>query len=352
MTTGYWNRSTASLDHDKSWNGGNGRDSENSYTMNTLAGAKPSWENRTATSGWMPCTRSTFGIAPPAASSAYWGDLQTKTLKRLMGKYKQHDFNLGTFLGELPETAEAVASAGLSIFKAYREVRKGRFHKAVSVLRKANIEKGRTFTVDKTSSSAWLALQMGWLPLIGDAYSAADAFQKGAARPKVTKIRSHSTYKRPVKTGGTTPGGLKYVDKLMETYTKRVILKTVYQPSVYEQLGLTNPALIAWEILPFSFLVDYFVGIADYLELHTVLPNKSSLYVNTQFFRSELNGIKSNPLSGRWFKPEYISCRVNTVSLTRSITGNPVIPLPRIKNPFLKLTKLANMVALGVALTR
>lgn len=270
-----------------------------------------------------------------------------------MGKYKQHDFNLGTFLGELPETAEAVASAGISIFKAYREVRKGRFGKAVTILRKANAEKGRTFTVDKTSSSAWLSLQFGWIPLVGDAYSAADAYKKGATRPKVTKIRSHTTFKRRVATGGKAPGGLMYVDRLYETYSKRVILKTTYQPSVYDQLGLTNPALIAWELLPFSFLVDYFVGIGDWLELHTVLPNRSSSYINTQFFRSELSGIKQNPVnSGYWFKPENVTCRVNEIQMNRSVTSNPIIPPPQLKNPFLKLGKLANMVALGVALTR
>jgi hypothetical protein len=269
-----------------------------------------------------------------------------------MGKYKQHDFNLGTFLGELPEAAEAVASAGLSIFSAYREVRKGRFGKAVTILRKANADKGRTFKVDKTSASAWLSLQMGWLPLIGDAYSAADAYQKGALRPKVTKIRAHKTLKVVLPTGGSVSGGRKYIEKIVETYTKRVILKTTYQPSVYDQLGLTNPLLIAWELLPFSFLVDYFVGIGDWLELHTILPNRSSTYVNTQFFRSEMNGIKQNLLSGYYFKPESIPCRVNRVQLDRSVTSNPSIPPPQLKNPFLKLGKLANMMALGVALTR
>lgn len=353
MTIGSWDRSTPYSDLTKSWNGGDGRSQENAYSMSSVSGAKPVWEFRSSRVGWNPCSRVTFGISPPAASSAYWASLQTDALKRVMGKYKQHDFNLGTFLGELPEAAALVASAGISVFSAYREVRKGRFHKAVTILRKANADRGRTFKVDKTSASAWLSLQFGWLPLIGDAYSAADAYRAGATRPKVTKIRAHKTLKRTVPTGGKTRGGLKYVDSLIETYTKRVILKTTYQPSAYDQLGLTNPALIAWELLPFSFIVDYFIGIGDWLELHTILPNRSTTYVNTQFFRGEMNGISQNPVnSGYWFKPEQIACRVNTLHLTRSITGSPVIPPPRLKNPFLKLGKLANMAALGIALTR
>lgn len=351
MTIGSWVKDSSGISSSKSWNGKDGRSSDNPYTSTSLFETIPSFEYRSRVSGWKPCTSKTFGISLWNPSAAYWNSLQVRALNRLMGKYKQHDFNAGTFLAELPETARAVASAGISIFKAYREVRKGRFHKALTILRKANAEKGRTFTVDKTSSSSWLALQFGWIPLVGDAYSAADAFKKGAMRPKSVSIRSHATIKVPIATGGTAPGMRMYVGSIVQTYTKRVILKTRYRPSPWEQLGLTNPALIAWEVTPFSFLVDYFIGIGNFLELHTVLPSSSSQYIETQFFRGTQSGINQNPdRSGYWFRPTTIPYRGVDIRLTRSVSGSPTIPPPQFKNPFLKLNQVANMIALGISL--
>lgn len=351
MTIGSWDKSSPGVSNAKAWNGKDGRKSENPYTSTSFFETIPSFEYRSNVSGWRACDSKTFGIALWDPSTAYWNSLQTRALNRLMGKYKQHDFNAGTFLAELPETARAVAAAGISTFQAYRAVRKGRFHKALTILRKANAEKGRTFKVDKTSASSWLALQFGWLPLIGDAYSAAEAFKKGATRPKTVNLRSHATLKVSIATGGNTPGMRMYVGSIAHTYTKRVILKTRYQPSPWEQLGLTNPALIAWEVVPFSFLVDYFIGIGNFLELHTVLPSSSSQYVNTQFFRNVQSGISQNPvMSGYWFKPEKIPYRGVDIRLTRSASGSAAIPPPQFKNPFLKLNQVANMIALGISL--
>lgn len=38
-----------------------------------------------------------------------------------------------------------------------------------------------------------------------------------------------------------------------------------------EQFGLANPTAVAWELVPFSFVADWFVGIGDYLAAQTAL---------------------------------------------------------------------------------
>jgi len=38
-----------------------------------------------------------------------------------------------------------------------------------------------------------------------------------------------------------------------------------------EQFGLANPAALAWELIPFSFVADWFVGVGDYLNAQTAL---------------------------------------------------------------------------------
>jgi hypothetical protein len=37
------------------------------------------------------------------------------------------------------------------------------------------------------------------------------------------------------------------------------------------ELGLTNPAILAWELIPFSFVADWFIPIGSWLEAQTAL---------------------------------------------------------------------------------
>lgn len=34
----------------------------------------------------------------------------------------------------------------------------------------------------------------------------------------------------------------------------------------FQQIGLTNPLLLGWELIPFSFVADWFIQVGDYLE--------------------------------------------------------------------------------------
>lgn len=42
---------------------------------------------------------------------------------------------------------------------------------------------------------------------------------------------------------------------------------SISDPILYRtnQLGLVNPAAVAWELVPFSFLVDWFIGVGSWL---------------------------------------------------------------------------------------
>ena len=348
MTHGAWDLAqTPGSEFYKVWDGDDDKFHENAYSMRWRLAPGTPFRYRSIYSGWINCNRESFGIHLPAQDSQYWAGLTTKTLNKIMGQYKQHDFNLGTFLGELPETVEMVVKAGLSIYHAYKSVRKGRFHQALSILRKANLEHGRKFRVDKTAPSAWLSLRFGWIPLMSDAKNAVYAYAKGAFRPRFTKLRARSRKTVELPTGNSAVGGMRYVDRCKQVYSLQIVLKTYYKPSVYKQLGLLDPEVVVWELVPFSFVVDYFYDIGTWLELHAVLPTKESTYITTRFYRGELNGIRQNPSTeGPFFDPPYVPCRLSDVSVNRTVENQPVIPPPRFKNPFLSMVKVVNMLAL------
>ncbi len=43
---------------------------------------------------------------------------------------------------------------------------------------------------------------------------------------------------------------------------------TISNPNLYlaNNLGLANPAIVVWELIPFSFVVDWFVTVGQFLE--------------------------------------------------------------------------------------
>lgn len=76
------------------------------------------------------------------------------------------------------------------------------------------------------------------------------------------------------------------------TYARKCIVRLkcrVVNPRFHElqQLGVTNPALFAWEVIPFSFVFDWFVGVGDYLEGLTALHG-IELLRSSQSFEKEM----------------------------------------------------------------
>ncbi len=44
-------------------------------------------------------------------------------------------------------------------------------------------------------------------------------------------------------------------------------------------LGLTDPYSVAWDLLPFSFIADWFIPIGTYLDNYNIIPNISAEFL-------------------------------------------------------------------------
>lgn len=335
--------------HSRSWNGTDslpGQLRENPYSCDISVTVKPliKWGPQLQYTGEVStCFGGSADFEP--LPSGKLSELRNNSLKRVVGKYKMHDFNMATFLGELPETVDMVGSSALAVFRSYRAVRKGRFHQAVKILRDINVGRNRTFKVDRHASSNWLALRYGWMPLLSDAYSAVDAYESTTKSDTArgALFRGRSKFVRKARSVTTSPSS-RYV------HYDQVILRTRVKPTLLQSLGFSDPELVAWELLPFSFVVDWFYNIGSYLEMRAVLPRTESAYILTTMEHS-LNSGYSDPRRNA-FAPLF---RIESRSIRRTVSSSVVVPPPRLKNPFEiknNMTRLTDALALGLAVTR
>jgi hypothetical protein len=66
-------------------------------------------------------------------------------------------------------------------------------------------------------------------------------------------------------------------------------------------LGLYDPAGLAWELLPFSFVADWFVPIGNYLENLNKIPQLHGQYIISEHVEYENELVKLAPLlSAYW----------------------------------------------------
>jgi len=116
------------------------------------------------------------------------------------------------------------------------------------------------------ASSLFLAWRYGISPLMGDIFTMADMLsgEKIFRNTKVrvsgsfeSKVRYHSA---AVKEDGTRKVSCS-ISAYVECSNENLLLAN--------RLGLINPATIAWELIPYSFLVDWFLPVGQFLENFT-----------------------------------------------------------------------------------
>lgn len=133
----------------------------------------------------------------------------------------------------------------------------------------------------KAIGSAWLELQYGWKPLLGTIYDVLDKTHKVVySKSRVVGAR----YSEFVPTGDTVSQTVEEYGQLSGRanrsgkYTCEIgaLLKTNMDDSAAAYTSL-NPFSIAWELLPYSFVVDWFCSVGSYIRN----METSLLYRNT-----------------------------------------------------------------------
>lgn len=200
----------------------------------------------------------------------------------VLGKCKGATWDLPVFVAEANKTISLIQSTALRMSKAIRAVKRGRVTEACDALGWSPSRKQRSVLGSNTRND-WLAYRYGWLPLLGEVKNAAE-FAADQLTSQPTTRRFMSTVKASdVKTQGTMsqdiflgttgwdPTSLYFTEATGEARAW-ITVRLLGNQSVrtLSQLNM-NPLTLAWELLPYSFVADWFVNVGDFLELQSAL---------------------------------------------------------------------------------
>nr|APG77172.1 hypothetical protein [Shahe levi-like virus 3] len=182
-------------------------------------------------------------------------------LIKLREKWSDTDLNLGMYLS--PEGRDSLQMMGNSMLRlanSARSLKRGDFGGFVRNLndlprsdRKVSARKFNQGDI----SGAFLAAHLGWEPLIKDTYEASQLvnLEEESVRVSARKLGS---------LGSTAIGIDNYPGATLTTDNKvqlQLTLNMTRKPTFSQRFGLDNPFLIAWELVPLSFVADYFLPI-------------------------------------------------------------------------------------------
>lgn len=193
--------------------------------------------------------------------------------------------------------ARQAANAGVDNPGAVKRFKRAQFKKHAKVLRQAErklVRKG----VD--GSSAFLAYSFGWKPTLQDLDSAVNQLAKYNVQSdyRVThrsRVNSVSIEKYPIGHGNSAFGN---ATSQREVGVQVIIsaLPTYHSLLLGQGLGLTNPPAFAYEVVPFSFILDYVVNIGGWLNsFDALLGYDGCETVITRRMRIRKTGVNDPP---------------------------------------------------------
>lgn len=188
------------------------------------------------------------------------------------------------------------------------------------------------------ASSAWLEYQYALMPLIYDVYGALEVLKEGLRQDNFL-----FSVQRTI-TGNVDPGAFltSSAGPFMVTGEVQESCRVVYWgrirmtlASALAELGLNNPWLIAWELVPFSFVVDWVLPLGKILSSFTAPVGVTFVDgYQTELISGTIHGVLHSSGSGYRISGKLPEATVKILGMQRDIYLTWPYVEPYIKSPF------------------
>jgi len=263
-----------------------------------------------------------------------FGDLE----QRVLAKIKGQKVDLATAIAEYKQTVDLVTGAAQNIYAVYQSFRSGRAPADIArALANPRNRNGRNL------ANNWLQYQYGLKPLVSDIYGSAEALRDVLARGKTFKV-SVSDHQSAVREKTYTLGSSLSQVELNRRVTARYKVSSQALKSLAE-VGITNPAVVVWELIPYSFVIDWMLPVGDWLSSLNALSGVEDLIVHKGGKRVATNSFFLHGSDGNG---RIIGSTISTQFKTdtrRFAGGGLGVGWPRFKNP-VSIGHLLNAMAL------
>jgi hypothetical protein len=208
---------------------------------------------------------STDGLLPVdrLLSSSEVADLQKEASTKCLAARGQSDSNLFESVAQIRQTLALIKRPLNSINKLLAKAR-GLRQRGVS------------------AAEVWLQLRYGFLPLIRDMETIVSGSKKktGLMRKTSRATASLMRHASPTISLNNGIGGISVYEKqTLDKVTVRAMALDEYYVDQVENLGFATKGLAAlpWELIPYSFVADWFFNLGDFLQALVPLPGVKSL---------------------------------------------------------------------------
>jgi hypothetical protein len=232
-------------------------------------------------------------------SSTTADDPTQKVISKLIESIGTAKADAATSMAELGKTASHLAHTATRVYKGITALRKGRFgdfaqaigisytitdvrvynRRYAKAVRedgskrikwdKLYLKRGQSRVTDLVADT-WLEYSYGWKPLLNDVFNIAQATASVIVeRQRVVRYKTERGENRKVTT--KVVDGTGSLSKTLFESRRSTAIGVMFRiPDgalhITDAFGLSNPLTVAWEIIPFSFVVDWFLPVGDALK--------------------------------------------------------------------------------------
>lgn len=302
------------------------------------------------TSGWSPGDDSPYDAQ--AVSTVY-----NRCLNKVITQIKGQKVHLGNFIAERRQLDRMVGDTATKLANTMFAIRRGNFRQAAHLLTGSDFVRGSR--IPRGIPEQWLALKYGWQPLLSDIYGIAEELSNSLSdKPPLMTARASAQAESPgISFTIPSAGGQITWPTSEATRTGKVGGSLLVRFEMLDdriqalsRTGMLNPLSVAWEVIPYSFVVDWFLPVGNYLNNLDYSAGFRFLGGWFAYKRSVTWAVKCNggSLSDGYLTIDWSggSIDIKADAVHREVfTDWPSVPLPHFKDPF-SPTHAANGLAL------
>lgn len=261
--------------------------------------------------------------------------------------------DLAVTVAEFGKTVDLLADTVSKLCRLYDAVRRYDWKRAYRIA--AEVQRNRTYAYARKSAAAygkyqgrklprrvanhWLEYQYGWLPLFSDLYGLQELLKSKLKEDdlhfKVVSAVTDEYSSSEFFAEPNTEASFSLEGSKFEQFIKVVYHLKIRSPMIHGAgYGVTNPLAVAWELVPFSFVVDWLMPIGQFLENLTVA--QGTAFVSG--YEDRIISGTLNVASTRYVQLSGVPCSFtyDQFAFERRTKGGLDFPIPYIRSPWSK----------------